>query len=74
LDANTEDHLNIDDLLFQGGIENAKMPFAALLDLVSSLTFGLRAHDLVQVHVVVEKVVKLEAFERLQHLFRTLLQ
>jgi len=50
------------------------MPFPALLDHVTILAFGLRAHDLVQVDLVVEKVVKLQAFEGLQHLFRTLLK
>ena len=67
LNADAQDDLDIDDLLLEGGLQDTEMALARLFDRVVLLI--LSRHDLIQMYLVVQKVVVVEAFERLEHLF-----
>ena len=72
LDANAEDDLSVDDVFLQCGIQNAEMALSRLLDWVVFRFFV--AHNFIQMNFVVQEVVELEPFERLEHLLDVLLE
>ena len=72
LDADPKHDLGVDNVLLHGSFKNAHVALAVLFWKVVPLL--LRGHDLVEVHLVVEILVELQALERLDHLFDVLLQ
>ena len=72
LDADPKHNLGVDNVLLHGSFENAHVALAVLFRKVVPLL--LRGHDLVEVHLVVEVLVKLKALEWLDHLLDVLLQ
>ena len=72
LDADPKHNLGVDNVLLHGGFKNAHVALAVLFRKVVPLL--LRRHDLVEMHLVVEILVELEALEWLDHLFNVLLQ
>ena len=67
LNANAQHDLDVDDLLLQSGLKDAQVALARLFDRIVLLV--LRGHNFIQMDLVVQKVIVVEAFERLEHLF-----
>lgn len=66
LNADAENYVDVDDLLFECSIQDTQVAFARLFDWVVLLV--LCSHDFVQVDLVVQKVVILQSSKRLEHL------
>lgn len=72
LNTDAQDDLCVHDLFFQCCVENPQVALSGLLYWVISLISG--GHNLIQMDLIVEEVVKLKTLERLEHLFDILLQ
>ncbi len=71
LDANGEHDLEVDDRFFQGGVEDAEVPFSGFFELGEIFVSG--GHYFVQVDFCHHEIVVVEAFEGLQHFLDCLL-
>lgn len=72
LDADAKHNGRVDHLFFEGSQENLTVAFSAFLDRLDLLICG--DHDLVQVDVIVQVIVELKPFERLEHLVDLVLE
>ena len=72
LDADAKHDRCVDNLLLQSCIQNTAVTLSVFFDGVVLLV--LRRHDLIQMNLIVQKVVEVQALKRLQHLLNALLK
>lgn len=72
LNTDTEHHLSINNGLFQSRIQYAQMTLSRLFNRVIGLI--LSSHDFIQMNLVVQKVIKLQSFEWLEHFLNIFLK